>query len=377
MGRVFSPEQIQNSEVPEIGAHQEAAREILNKLFDDVEAENAGRRLHLFDPNGSGVKSAMVYGSTAYGTSNRRSDLDVLIFYDPSQSVTALRRIAGVLNEASDRYSVPLEPNILPEGAVNDDREHGMEPLFVQHLIEMSQRANGIWVRHNPANGLQRIADQADKPEIVSALAHSYVSNRRNYFAKALVEVGDPINYNALQRALELPSAIGRKAVAATMHEDEEPLDLSSRLSMEARAEDALLRFLTDSAADKEIASAHKRLYAMDRQYTKILERTMSGEIELDDYESWVKARAANAMEWALMLSQKWTEILRTNHKVVKRRAQLVAATKPKADSGVFFGELSTSPGDASLDAAQDKIAAELVTAPAIVDDFPGGGSYT
>jgi predicted nucleotidyltransferase len=306
MGRVYSPEQIKNGQIPEQGAHEAAGQHALKELFPCVVPAEIPDSDRLFEINDPGVQAAMVYGSTAYGTSSIRSDLDLLVFYANSQPHSASRHITNVLKETEQMFHVSVEANILPTDAIFDDLEHGLDPLFAQHLLEIHDTYNGRWCRNNPTDGLERIAEKAKDPLALTSLAQKYASGRRNYFISAAGE----LDYSVFQRALELPSAIGRKVVAATMRESDEPLDLSSRPTMNQRAILALETNLPNY--DPATVQKHINLYELDRQYTNLLNDTLENQGDLDTYQKWIENNFTPAVEMAYDVSNAWVGILRS-----------------------------------------------------------------
>jgi predicted nucleotidyltransferase len=335
MGNVYSPEQIARGQVPVLGAHEEAGQYILHELFEPLmPPEGEGR---LFELDGHGVDAAMVYGSTAYGTTNIRSDLDILVFFRPSQATTALSHIGETLQSASKRFKVSVESNVLPVGAIHTNSEHGLDPLFTKHLIEIHQTYNGRWCRNNPTDGLDRIAQYANDPRVVSAEAHRYAAGRRNFFVRALTEVPEQTNCHALQRALEFPSAIGRKAVAALASEDAAPLDMSSRPSMNARARAEL--FANVPEGDEAMVAHHDRLYTLDQEYTAVLKDTVAGETTLESYKDWINGIAPEALQTAFTLSQTWVDILRAHRSQIADQAVPLSVTSQDINHIIAMGE--------------------------------------
>lgn len=347
-----------------MGAHQEAAEYILDELFEPKAAGEEHDSQQLFDLPDPYISSAMVYGSTAYGTSGIRSDLDILVFYEPSDHPSrTIGIIRDAITTASSRYDVSVEQNILPADAVDNDREHGMEPLFVQHLLEINDQFGDRWTRNNPTRGLQRIADRAEDSYTVNALAMTYVSGRRNYFAKALTESTDEINYNALQRAFELPSAIGRKVVAATMTPDDEPLDLSSRPSMNQRAREALIDATVWDDSSESTVKTHDILYNLDGQYSVQLGRALDGELSIEEYGAWLETRYLYALELAHDLANTWTALLRDR----------VASMRRAARSYSLVGAGAGAAAEPTYSRSWDTAHVDDPCSPEINDDFRPG----
>jgi nucleotidyltransferase-like protein len=310
MGKVYTVEQIGNHQIPSAGAHELAGQFILDELTGINLGERGEGQLFTYPDNG--VKSAMVYGSTAYGTAGIRSDLDVLVVVNPERAIEASEAVATTFAEAKARYKVSIEHNPSEDGMIYFNQEHGFDPLFVSHLLEIRDLYGDRWCRNNPTAGFERVAEQANDPWIVNAVAYGYVSGRRNVFLKAMTDAkifSEAIDYDAFQRALELPSAIGRKVVAATAEEGDEPLDLSSRPSMQQRARTALLCELDER--DDELFARYDHLYGLDHEYSLLLADAIAGDISFADYQQWVAGHYKEAVEIAFTISKAWVMIFR------------------------------------------------------------------
>lgn len=211
MGKVFSPEEVGAGLVPEVGAQQQAARFLLDSLFAPVtNGTYQGRE---------GVAAGLVYGSTTFGP-NRRSDLDVLITYDPNRATEALPIIRQVIAETEGRFHTPVEAKVLYLGSLASHLEDNNDPLYMSHLLNV-QRCKPQWSRNDPVPLDSEVYPPRTR---LVELALQYCSTKVRQFAWGVNEV-NPMYDVIMQRALELPGAIGRKVLAATV--DIEGDDLS------------------------------------------------------------------------------------------------------------------------------------------------------
>ncbi len=203
MGKVFTYEEVVEGRVPQIGAHDKAAHYLLDNLKDrfldqigDKQAEPAFRA---FD-------GAMVYGSVAQGTADRRSDLDVLITYDAKNedSTVVIDGYRNLFKEIESKWHVSVESNIWRTGLLKAG-VHTIDAAFVDHLDKVGSE----WRVGDPLQYLQ-----VETPDFSDIFLRYYAHKARS-FTVALSDTRDELNIDRLQRALELPTALGRKALSA------------------------------------------------------------------------------------------------------------------------------------------------------------------
>lgn len=301
MGKVFSPEEVGAGHVPEPGAHQKAATFVLDSLlFEQVEPG-----LYSGIP---GVVAALVYGSTTFKP-RTRSDVDVLISYDPNQTGIALPAIRNVLEEAKRLYNVPIEAGVTYEGALRSPLEHGMDALFLRHLASIQERMPQ-WRRNRPVPD-ESLAQELNWAKVVE-IAVSYCSNKARLFAWALTETDRSFGLYAMQRALELPSAIGRKVLAATLDPKDLPEAEVRTIVDKVWATEQVEEKLGNLVGKNDQAVIKLgRLAAINDRYSEVLGLALSGEMAIAEYTSWLDSHREPSCLLAHDISHRWTEVLR------------------------------------------------------------------
>jgi hypothetical protein len=308
MGKVYTPEAVQAGNVPEEGVHQAAARLLLDRLIpyelrtDDFVAES---------PTPTGLNSAMVYGSTVTGLYNRRSDLDTLINFSPLRMPLARQAIRATFAEVRSVYKVSIEAQVLADGDLANPRRHGFDPLFINHVLEVNELKNPEW-SYNDAAGLLR-GQQIDpnNRRQVRGLAMGYASSRYRTFAKAWANYDGTPDYDVLQRMFEYPAAIGRKIIPAIREEG----DVIPHISQKDTMEQIVATKLEELAPEhlSRAATMQTRLAALNKEYTEVLEATMTGKKSVHAYKQWLIKAAPEAYECAMVASAAWSDIITTN----------------------------------------------------------------
>lgn len=313
MGKIYSPEEVASGWIPEIGSHEQAARFIMDELIkpelinDIVLADG-----YVSTPY---AESGMVYGSVAMGAANRRSDLDVLLNYHDNEAGLVLPRIASVLQSAEEQFKVHPEANIYPVGVLGDPRQHTIDALFAEHLIAIQAQDEPRWSYNWPVDSLivsDYRVDFEDKDRI-RAIALRYVSAKATQFARAIVGYRDKPDYRVLQRALELPTALGRKILAATYDYEigDEVISGDRRRVREMLFE--RLEMIDWPGVSEHGIEPLARLEACNEDYTELLERAISGDVKIEEYAGWINERVPEAYLLAYRATGMWSEILSLN----------------------------------------------------------------
>lgn len=313
MGKVFTPEELAAHHVPEPGAHEQAGRYILDQFFEVPGAEEQFRRII----TGSGVVSGMVYGSTALGRAGIRSDVDVLLNYRADKP-DILDEIRRVFTQAETMYRVPVEANVQEVGSMFEPLHHGFDPLFAEHLLEVQNQDNPRWSYNWPVDGLAFTLIDASDTERLRRIAVRYMGAKERKFTKAAVNFRGEVDYPTMQRALELPSALGRKVLAATHSDTAETPEAVDRVGM---GEAALARLEACAPAWYTSAiDAQRSLLQMDRDYDALLDLVLTGDASLGDYTRWVEGNYLNVCKRAVEVSRAWCEII--SHKMDMPRVE-------------------------------------------------------
>ncbi len=207
MGRLYTPGDIEGGRVPNRDGsdHYEAAA----VLLDGVRAVDTPDQ----------PMSGMAFGSLVTGNAGRRSDLDFLLRYS---SLEQLQDLQAITRSVQERFHVVVEAQTFQDGAFRTPASHDVSPLFASHLLHV-QDEYSQWVHGLPVEELRQFAiDTRDRGDVSDDEAKevlidviSYLHYKLRQFAKtALMAHQRKVNYYTTQRALELPKALGRKALA-------------------------------------------------------------------------------------------------------------------------------------------------------------------
>lgn len=359
MGRVFSTEELQNGNFPEPGAHSAAGKYLLDQFFYIVEPEGQEDMPVVVDRNNDSIDpkiaSAMVYGSTVLGTSNTRSDLDVLVnFYDyhsVKSNDEVFTYIKSVFTDTEARFNVPVEANVLPHMALWSPLEHNVDPLFARHLIDI-QEQNGLeWSFNFPVDGLttsasSRILTPEDNPDIsqdelnknerlARALAIRYASGKALQMVRALTGTDKEVHPKTMQRALELPAALGRKVVALSKFEKNNELQVFRNSDSRQDSFDGFIDAIHGmNVPNKEcLAEDITNLQSKDKEYGHLVDSVIDGSSSPSEHEAWLQAEYETVLQSAYRIGQDWTEVMRNRldvrdyeHESTEQQAMIAAS---------------------------------------------------
>lgn len=306
MGKVFTPEQIVNNQIPEAGAHEAAGRFVLDKFFIEdpfyaLAEEEWGRTPHVW--------SGMVYGSTALQKASLRSDVDMLIRYHPDHETTSLKFINGVLRQAEEAFNVPIEANIHPSDPLTTPTPSTIDSLFIQHLIEIQDQDSPRWSYNWPLDGmLYRHPDQLTSAEI-RTIALNYIAAKASQFAHSITEYRGNADIKVLQRALELPKSIGRKALIATTAAEGETTAMSPTGALQHRLEVYNPRY-SIFGYNRDGPSQQARLINLDKEYEALLQATITNSTSIEEYKNWIEGNYQQATELAFSVTRVWQHII-------------------------------------------------------------------
>lgn len=272
MAKVFTPEEIRFDQIPEPQHFEFGAYWLMSRIRSDAE-------LHRI------TDGALIIGSTTKGAANIRSDLDMVISYtsespDPSMPLFAYK---SLFNSVKQRWNVPVEANIFSTDSLQRG-DHTIDPMFLLHLKAVGTE----WgIGNNPVN------------EIVIK-NHDWLSYFENYalhkeakFKKRLLDTEQKVDYHTYQRALEIPSALGRKALGVLVQKgliaDEQFHHVPKfkiNMTLEQFEHDELSKPLQD-------------LVQTDIVYNEILHETIRDKSQLDDYADWIESGYAETVATA------------------------------------------------------------------------------
>ncbi len=300
MGQVFSGEQIFKGQIPEPGAHAHAGKYILER-FDD----EGGSSLS--------IDGAMVYGSTALGTASLRSDVDLFIAYHPDDARETLQNIRTILADAEQTYRVPIESHALDTTSLRNPLRHSIDPLFAEQLLDIADDLRmREWVVGHPLGAL-RYFEMTERR--VRGVAVQYTGAKAKQFARAILAYRDTVDLTTLQRALELPSAIGRKVIPATIAFGETPYDSADKKAMIRLTQQRLGKLFEAASWDwlgsENPVSEFVALERLDREYSAVLDSAVNGLTSGSQYEKWLSNNYLPALQAARAVSYDFSELVK------------------------------------------------------------------
>lgn len=320
MGKVFSGEQIARGEIPRPGAHRLSADYILKRLFEDFE---------------SPIHAAQIYGSTAIGTASIRSDVDVLVVHSDGYAratASALTLARETFKDAEKLYHAPVEANVLSSSSAQNPLRHTIDPLFHEHLRFIQNRDDPQlsvgWpadiIRTNPIT-LERIR----------SIALRYAGAKARSFSSASVEFDGSVDTKKMQRALELPAAIGRKVLLAVARPGELPIDTNDKPAMTYALNIKLDEVKQD--IDNVGVKCQYALSILDHDYTSLLHATLQGNVSIREYEAWLNRNYLDANRMAYEVSSMWSNIIENSwlRKVMKDWT-LDSPANPNGEQSLF-----------------------------------------
>ncbi len=298
MGRLYTPEDIEGGRIPhgDGSDHYQAAETLLDAI----------RALDTPDEPMSG----MAFGSLVTGNASRRSDVDFLLRYS---SLAQLEDLQAVTGSIQDDFRVAVEAQTFRDGAFSRPASHDVSPLFASHLLHV-QDEYSRWVHGLPVEELRQFAidtregtgSTEDAKDVLTDVI-SYLHYKMRQFAKtSLMAHQRKVNYYTTQRALELPKALGRKALAVhhLLGTDGPSQDVTDRAAMR----DSFYG-LVDNLDDDAAVEHYHFLDRLDAEYDRELERAVSrGDTE--QYQRWLGANWLNACHAAHRLCEDFGEAM-------------------------------------------------------------------
>lgn len=274
MGRIFSFEEIAEGRLPTTGAFDDA-----RKVFSEL-ANNG--------INEGWLDGAFIYGSVALGLANRRSDFDTfLALTDNTPAVYGeAKELINSVQESSNGL-IPIVPIVQPRQALEAGR-HEMDRFFGQHLSSDFRLVEG----NDPAEYISYA------PTSASEILSSYLFQKKRRMTNAYTS-SSPLDFrdgNGVQRMLELPPAVGRKALQALAEIGyiDKAVDKSAdKAAVLSRTRSLLVSEGVDEGFDE--------LVQLDKTYFDLLTETLEGRVAKDSYEDEIKGLHAQmpiAITW-------------------------------------------------------------------------------
>ncbi len=245
MAKVFTPEQVRRNQIPRLDDFEQAAHAIM-ALPEAPELRGT---------------ELMIYGSVDERRHDIRSDVDCLVVLPDHLSYAGLARFVKALRGITELTHVPLEPIIVKQSVARSGN-HGVESLFLDYLKEVEPD-----VRFRIGEPAQQLSPATASYEHDY---HSFVSAKSEKFTKAMTN--PDIDFNAFQRALELPRALDRKwmrlsgtilPMCIETDNPNEPLDF----------------YL--------VRDAYYYLMAMDAQYNQMLQKLFDSNRNPEDFSEY------------------------------------------------------------------------------------------
>ena len=296
MGRVYTPEQVEQDRIPELGAQIKAGRFILDAISFNADSLQGS------------LNSGMIYGSTATGTPDIRSDLDVLAIYHNGR--TALPFLRKLFSEAEDTYNVSVEAAVYPAGSLYTPSLHTIDPLFARHLLEVQGMEDPVWSHNWPVDALRQIAYSHLSEEYLRRLAGAYISGKARQLTRASVNYRGEADTHDMQRALELPAAIGRKILPIFMDEENIP-----RIEDKKGTVSSVLRVTNEQMIYAEyVLSDFHKLLEINREYDQMLAQVVKSQITIGAYKDWLNENYLPAIESGIAFTNAWANHAVTRH---------------------------------------------------------------
>jgi predicted nucleotidyltransferase len=299
MGKIFTPNEIQSQAYPSPGAHTRVAEEIIEFICD----------WHEDDPDVA-PRAAMVHGSVVFGNDNIRSDVDVLaVRGGEGDELDVLTGMGKYIGSLARRTFIPIEISVISEEDIRSRAHPITEDIFFAEHLTVAARSTA-YLCGDMGDMLRPLGEYADSEEQQAAadrMSALYVSIKKNEFFKSMTIPDQRVNYYKLQRAVELPSALGRKLVrlaqiranAAHTNEPIAPTQESEHYTRQAFA-DGVLALAADCP---QWSGPANQLLDLDGEYEEVLQSTLSGESSIDSYTKWVSNAYKVALEQALRLT--------------------------------------------------------------------------
>lgn len=318
MGRVYSPEELKEGLLPKPNAQQEAARYILDQL----------RQLDAVDPVLAREIACVVYGSTVTGQADIRSDVDICAsIYAPKSEGGGLSRaqhvFEGIVRDAETRYGVYIEERVVAEeaffqaGTYSDDGiSYSLDPLYARHLITVAEQKPEWAYGTMPLEGYREPMFDPhgeDRAAVAWSTVH-FTEHKQAHMAVARTRAstGD-IYYKDFQRALELPKAMGRKAIVVCGGMVD--LGVTDKRAMHIR-----LNQLTDQFENGDrLRHAQHALQELDAAYSEVLNASLRGGISVAGYQQWLQQNQLPALEIAHEIAKRWGEVFEVHAQQVSR----------------------------------------------------------
>lgn len=340
MGKVFTPVAVEAGYVPEPGAHEAAGRLILEslsfpyKMTDGMQRERLGH-----------VEGVMIYGSTALGTANIRSDVDVLFTYNLASTRPShlygqgvLQAVNEVFSEVESKYHTPIEPSPYAANTLSNTLLHTIDPGFALHLHAVQE--NPVWSVNWPVAGLYGGFGKTEVQDRLRPSVIRFLGHKQKRFARSIVDFRGEPDLDAMQRAFELPNAAGRKILSLDPADEtgiRASTDKPGTLKTVAQRMGQLIEdwqgrglglLLQEGLVDNQFT----RLVETDVEYTDVLQQAVQGQITIESYTQWLRKNYSTALARAHAVSSFWIEVLRNEYDLRNSEKELAELQAEEAE---------------------------------------------
>lgn len=268
MGRLFTYEQIETGLVPTPEDFVEAKDVFIASTEAEIEKGT--------------VTGAFIYGSVAVGLANKRSDFDAFIALDDEKgSYNVARELVQSINTAK----IPFGP-IVQTNANLSSAHHEMDRYFGAHLKSTDRAVIG----EDPADYIQFTDYPAD--EIMAA----YLAQKKRRLINTFTAVSPlEVQEGGLQRMLELPVAVGRKALQALAETGH--IDAAVKKTADKKQ---VMRSFIPLLDEINLKGEAKRLVDANNLYNMMLDKAVDGgsEFEYNNGLRVIHSYLPKAIEW-------------------------------------------------------------------------------
>lgn len=278
MGRIFSYEEIVTDKVPQPEDFIAAREHFTDSALAYIES--------------GAILGVCVYGSVAINMANWRSDFDVFGAIKNQQvGLEATRNLAeDVRIKTGGKIPVSISrqtPEALGQG------RHEMDRFFGEHLTSGHRYIIG----KDPTEGIVFPNDPA------SAIMREYLAQKKRTLGDTY-DSRDPLDptHNGLQRLLELPAAVGRKALQALA----ETNHISK--AVEKTADKQQVIQATKEVLEPEgLVAGLNKILSLDKQYNHVLKNALLGHESKQSYEDnliEIHSSLKDAVDWIELLEK-------------------------------------------------------------------------
>lgn len=286
MGVVYSSQEVANAAIPQEGAHLKFAELIIAEA-----------------PQIEGIEYTTVYGSSVDPDKEpgHRGDGDCKFIYrvdTPESEYDTLSRLRELIERTERETHVKLEPNIWVANESVDARASRLsDRLFSRYLVNAMRSPR--WNVGGVDPTLVEIAEQPLDSEQLRNTVLQYLAYKHKGITIAPLDFDDSDKaVKSLQRALELPKALGRKVEQLCILSGDREQDLFSHIT----SQNGWVYDLT-------------RLGAIDKEYTGYVKELALRLHELrpediEEYRCWLTDRYKKVMPLGLMAIRGFTEMI-------------------------------------------------------------------